>query len=78
MQTVKVGSKFRITLPAEARRRLGIRPGDRLICDVRRNHVLLMREPESYAERLAGLHAEMWAGVDPVEYVRGERGGWTR
>jgi AbrB family looped-hinge helix DNA binding protein len=47
VQTVKVRDKFRITLPAEARRRLGIRPGDRLIYDVRRNSVLLMREPES-------------------------------
>ncbi len=78
MQTVKVRDKFRITLPAEARRRLGIRPGDRLIYDVRRNSVLLMREPESYAEQLAGLHADIWAGVDPVEYVRRERGAWTR
>jgi AbrB family looped-hinge helix DNA binding protein len=78
VQTVKVGSKFRLTLPAEARRRLGIRPGDRLICEVRRNYVLLMREPESYAEQLEGLHAEIWAGVDPVEYVRRERGAWTR
>lgn len=76
MQTVKVSDKFQIAVPAQARRRLGIKRGDRLLVDVRGDHIVLMREPDDYAERLAGLHADVWAGVDPQEYVRREREAW--
>ena len=77
MQAVKVSNKFQIAVPAEVRRRLGIKQGDRLLVDVRGNHVLLMREPEDYAAALAGLHAEVWSGIDPQEHVRREREAWT-
>ena len=77
MQTVKVSSKYQVAVPAAARRQLGIREGDRLLVDVRGNHLLLMREPDDYAKALAGLHAEVWSGVDPQEYVRREREAWT-
>ncbi|MGH2350673.1 MAG: AbrB/MazE/SpoVT family DNA-binding domain-containing protein [Chloroflexota bacterium] len=77
MQTVKVSGKFQIAVPATARRRLGIKEGDRLLVDIRGNHLLLMREPEDYAKTLAGLHAEVWSGIDPLEYVQGERDAWT-
>jgi antitoxin ChpS len=76
VQTVKVSDKFQISVPAAVRRRLGIQRGDRLLVDVQGDHVVLMREPNSYAEKLAGLHAEVWAGVDPVEYIRTEREAW--
>ncbi len=76
MKTVTVSAKYQISLPAEARRMLGIKRGDRLLVDVRGNHLLLMREPESYAAALAGLHAEIWEGVDAQEYVNRERAGW--
>lgn len=45
-----------------------------MLVDVRGDHVLLMREPDDYAEQLTGLHAEVWSGIDPAEYVRRERG----
>jgi antitoxin PrlF len=76
MQTVKVSDKFQIAVPAAVRRQLGIKRGDRLLVHVRGNHILLMPEPDSYADRLAGLHAEIWSGVDPAEYVRHEREEW--
>ena len=47
MQTVKVSSKFQIALPSHVRKKLGIRPGDRLLVDVRGSHVLLAREPHA-------------------------------
>ena len=77
MQKVKVSGKFQIALPAAVRRQLGIERGDHLLVDVRGKHILLMREPEDYAGALAGLHAEIWEGVDPLEYVRREREAWT-
>jgi AbrB family looped-hinge helix DNA binding protein len=76
VQTVKVSSKFQIALPARVRKQLEIRPGDRLLVDVRGDHIMLMREPEDYAAALKGLHAEVWEGVDPQEYIRRERDAW--
>ncbi len=77
MQKVKVSKKFQIAIPAEVRRKLGIKQGDQLVIDVEGKHALLMRVPDDPAAELAGLHAEIWAGVDPDEYVRREREAWT-
>jgi antitoxin ChpS len=76
VQSVKVSDKFQIAVPAVARRQLGIKAGDRLLVDIRGNRIVLMREPEAHAEELAGLHREVWEGVDPIEYVRHERDAW--
>ena len=39
MQTVKVSSKFQIALPARVRKQLEIKQGDRLLVDVRGDHI---------------------------------------
>ena len=78
VQTVKVSDKFQIAVPAAIRKQLGIKRGDHLLVDVRGDHIVLMREPSDYAAELAGLHAEVWEGVDPQEYVRREREAWER
>jgi AbrB family looped-hinge helix DNA binding protein len=70
MQRVKVSSKFQIALPSSVRKRLDIRQGDELIVDVRGSHIVLMREPQDYAAALAGLHADVWEGIDAQAYVR--------
>lgn len=81
MQRVKVSKKNQISIPSAVRHKLGIKPGDTLLVDVRGIHALLMREPENYeewSERFWGLGKEVWAGVDATEYVRRERRGeWT-
>lgn len=77
MLTVKVSKKYQIAVPAAVRKRLRIRSGETLLVEVRGEHAVLMREPDDYARKLAGLHAEVWDGVDAQEYVRREREGWT-
>ncbi len=73
---VKVSSRYQIAIPSVVRRKLGIRTGDRLLVDVRGDHVILMPEPEDFARHLQGLHREVWEGEDPQEYVRRERAAW--
>jgi AbrB family looped-hinge helix DNA binding protein len=73
MQSAKVSTKHQITLPSDARRRLGIEPGDRLTVEVREDALVLRRRPAYASERLRGLGAHVWKGVDPVEYVRALR-----
>lgn len=73
---VTVSSRNQIVVPAEVRKKLGIKSGDRLLMGVRGNLIYLIPEPKNYSERLRGLHAEIWEGIDPNEYLRQERGAW--
>jgi AbrB family looped-hinge helix DNA binding protein len=75
--SAKVSTKHQISIPSEARRRLGIEPGDRLIVEIRDDSIILSR-PRRASERLRGLGSGIWQGVDPVQYVRQLRGEWER
>ena len=75
--TVKVSSRYQIAVPRIAREQLEIEKGDRLLVDVQDGLLILVPCPEDYAERLAGLHREIWSGVDTVAYLHEEREAWT-
>ena len=75
---VKVSSKNQIAVPAEARSRLGIGPGDTLLVEVREASIVLMKEPLDYVEHMRGLHKEVWEGIDAQEYVDSERDAWKQ
>ena len=76
MLSVKVSTKHQIAVPSEARHRLGIRAGDRLDVEINEDAIILRKRPALASDRLRGLGAEMWRGVDPVEYVRELRREW--
>jgi AbrB family looped-hinge helix DNA binding protein len=70
MPSTKVSSKHQVTLPSEARRRLGIQPGDRLSVEVTEDALVLRVRPARPSVRLRGLGRGSWAGLDPVEEIR--------
>lgn len=79
--TIKLSSKSQIVIPAEARRRLGLRPGDRLSIEVERDAIVLRKAPGS---ALAGLEEfigdPVWAGYAEEllrERVEGDQRGST-
>ena len=74
--SVKVSKRYQIAVPAEARRRLNIHSGDRLIADVQDGLLILMPEPVSYTQHLSGLYKEIWDRVDGQAYVARERDAW--
>jgi AbrB family looped-hinge helix DNA binding protein len=74
---VKVSSRYQIAVPRSARERLNIQKGDRLLVDVQDGLLVLLPCPENYANRLAGLHREVWAGLDTDAYLHEERAAWT-
>ncbi len=76
--TVRVGKRFAVVLPKKVRQRLGVREGDELIVEVNRRGLLLVPKPASYTTHLAGLHREVWKGVDVDHYLQRERRGWRR
>jgi AbrB family looped-hinge helix DNA binding protein len=76
--TVKVSSRYQIAVPAAARDILNIQAGDRLIVDIQDGLMVLLPEPENYTQYLAGLHKEIWDGVDPNQYITEERSAWDQ
>ncbi len=75
--TVKVSSRYQIAVPRRVREHLRIRKGDRLLVEVRGGLVILLPAPQSYVEHMAGLHKDVWEGIEGADYVRGEREEWT-
>jgi AbrB family looped-hinge helix DNA binding protein len=76
--TVKVSSRNQIALPRTARQRLKIKSGDRLLVDIQDGILILLPEPDDYVTHLAGLHKEIWDGVDTDAYLQSERAAWEK
>jgi len=71
--SVKVSSKNQISLPSEARKRLGIEPGERLTVEIRDEELILRRRPARASERMRGIGRQIWDGIDPAERIRRDR-----
>jgi AbrB family looped-hinge helix DNA binding protein len=78
MASVKVSRKNQIAVPAAARRRLGIRPGDRLEVEVGDDAIVLRPRPTGVADELRDLAPELWQGIDAATYLRDLRDEWSR
>jgi len=73
----KVMAKNQVTIPMAVARRLGIRPGDRIVWVMRpgdRGEVRMRRIRTDYTGALAGVYG---AAEDAGEYVRQEQKAWN-
>lgn len=75
--SVKVSKRYQVVLPSVARRQLEIEAGDRLLVDVQDGMIVLIPQPANYTEHLAGLHRDVWDGVNTDEHLEQERNAWT-
>ena len=75
--SVKVSSRYQISVPRIARERLNIKRGDRLLVDVQDGLLILLPQPWDYTAYLSGLHREVWAGLDTTPYLEEERDAWN-
>jgi AbrB family looped-hinge helix DNA binding protein len=75
--SVKVSSRFQVSVPRIARERLNIQRGDRLLVDVQDGALILIPQPKNYVAHMAGLHKEVWADMDTTTYLAEERDAWN-
>jgi AbrB family looped-hinge helix DNA binding protein len=75
---VKVSRRYQISLPHTARQHLNIQIGDQLLVDIQDGLLILVPQPQDYAARLAGLHREVWQGLNTTAYLQQEREAWGR
>ena len=73
---VKVSSKYQIVIPREAREKLDLKAGDKLIIKANNEKIIIYPQPKSYAKYALGLGKEIWQGIDATEYVKKERQTW--
>ena len=72
----KVSKKSQIVIPKEIRKLIHLSEGDELMINVEGEKIILKVKPKSYTKRLKGLHKEVWKGIDPKKYIKGERDSW--
>ncbi len=74
MQTkeVTLSSKHQIVIPREARRVLGLKPGDKLLVVTLGEQVIVLRKPVRHADATRGLARGMY----PKGYLETERAAW--
>jgi len=75
---VKVGKRYQVVIPKEAREQLGINVEDKLIVGVRNAQIIMQPKPRRYSEYMQGLGKKIWRDIEATEYVRKEREAWGK
>ena len=72
MAEATLSTKNQIVIPREARRALGVKPGDKLLVVVKGDTVIVLPKPKSYRSALRGFGRDLY----PPGYLEKERGSW--
>jgi antitoxin PrlF len=75
MATATLGSKAQIVLPAEIRKKLGLRPGDRLIIEAEGDRAVIRKAPVSNLQALEAFASPLWRGY--AEELHKTRSCWV-
>jgi AbrB family looped-hinge helix DNA binding protein len=75
MLSVKISTKHQIAVPSEARKKLGLKAGDRLDVEIE-GDVIHLRRHVPAGTRLMGIGAHVHDGTDPAERIRALRDEW--
>ena len=75
-----VNVKYQVVIPKEARKKISLKPGQKMNVDVVGQKVVLSKAnkkkewkwPDDYIKRLGGI----WEGVDVDKYLDEERNSW--
>lgn len=74
--TVKLSRKNQIVVPKEARKKLGISPGDELVVEIEKDKMIMKPRPKSYTKYALGLQRKVWKEVEVLQYLEEERKSW--
>ena len=70
--TVTLSSKNQVVIPQEARKKLGVGPGARLLVLVKDDRIVFMPEPRNFVKHSSGRHKGLWG----KGYLERERRAW--
>jgi AbrB family looped-hinge helix DNA binding protein len=72
MMEATLSANSQIVIPREARKALGLKPGDKVLVVVRNGQLLVLRKPKSYHAAIRGLARRPY----PKTYLQKERQSW--
>jgi AbrB family looped-hinge helix DNA binding protein len=72
MAEVTISSKNQIVIPAEARKALGVKAGDKLLVSVHDGKMMILERPLKFHKAIEGL----MRGVYGPDYLKKERESW--
>jgi AbrB family looped-hinge helix DNA binding protein len=72
MAQATLSAKNQIVIPKEAREKLGLKAGDKLIVTVLNGKVIVFEKPKSYADALLGFAPGLYGD----DYLKKERESW--
>ena len=72
MAEATLSAKNQIVIPRDARRALGVKPGDKLAVVVRGERVIVLVKPKSHHSAIRGAAR----GLYPRSYLQKERRSW--
>jgi AbrB family looped-hinge helix DNA binding protein len=72
MTEATLSSKNQIVIPREARRALGLKPGDKLLVVLKGDKIIILEKPKSYREAITALGRGLYA----ENYLKKERDSW--
>jgi len=72
MTEATLSSKNQIVIPREARKALGLKPGDKLLVVPMGDRILVLQKPKSYRKAISG----MGRGLYGTDYLKKERESW--
>lgn len=75
MSISTIGARYQIVIPTAERKRLGLRPHEKMEVSVVRDAVVMR---PLRARSVRGIGRELADGSDPVDYVRELREEWGR
>lgn len=76
IERAQLGRRNQMVLPAGVRKVLCIGEGDEVLIRMVGKTAVIIPKPKSYANRLCGLHSEIWRDVDLDQYIKEERDSW--
>ena len=71
---VTLSSKNQVVIPRDARKKLGVGPGSRLLVLIKDDRIVFMPKPDQFVKRSSGRHKGLWG----KGYVERERRAWRR
>jgi len=72
MAEATLSSKNQIVIPREARQRLGLKPGDKLLVVLKGDDMIVIQKPKSFERATRGLAR----GKYGRDYLKKERESW--
>ena len=74
MSVAKIGKRGTLIIPAEIRRKTGLKEGDDILIEIGEDGSMhMIKRPGDFTDALRGLYKEVWRGVAPETYVAEER-----